>query len=184
MILSLGEGDGSGGETDRDGNPRIASDVFVAPTAVVVGDVELSTGVSVWYGAVLRGDVGKIRIGERTNVQDLACIHVTGGMTDTVIGADVTIGHGAIIHGATVADRALIGMGSIVLDGAQIGEEAVVAAGAVVPPNMVVPPRTLVRGKSAKIVRELTDDERKLGIDGANGYVKLRENHRVAEPVD
>lgn len=163
--------------------PRVAADVFVAETAVVVGDVELATGVSIWYGAVLRGDVGKIRIGARTNVQDLACIHVTGGVTDTIIGADVTIGHGAIIHGATVGDRALIGMGSILLDGVQVGEEAVIAAGAVVPPGMIVPPRTLVRGKSANVVRDLTPDEMKLGIDGADGYVKLRERHRLAKPT-
>jgi gamma-carbonic anhydrase len=180
MILTLAPGEGF---EDRNGEPRLAPDVFVAPTAVVVGDVELAEGVSIWYGAVLRGDVGTIRIGKHTNVQDLACIHVTGGVSDTLIGADVTIGHTAIIHGATVADRALIGMGSIVLDGAVIGEEAVVAAGAVVPPGMIVPPRTLVRGKSAKVIRELTADERKYGIDGADGYFKLRERHRVAKPT-
>ena len=174
MILSLEE---------DDCDPRIAPDVFVAPTAVVVGDVVLAQGVSVWYGAVLRGDVAKIRVGERTNIQDLACLHVTGGLWDTFVGADVTVGHGAIIHGATVRDRALIGMGSIVLDGAEIGEEAVVAAGAVVPPGMVVPPRTLVRGKSAQIVRDLTPEEMKLGIDGAVGYVELKERHRIAKTV-
>ncbi len=174
MILSLAE---------EDCDPRVAPDVFVAPTAVVVGDVVLAQGVSIWYGTVLRGDVAKIRVGERTNIQDLACVHVTGGRWDTHIGADITVGHSAIIHGATVHDRALIGMGSIILDGAEIGEEAVVAAGAIVPPGMVVPPRTLVRGTPAKIVGEVTPEQRKLGINGAIDYVKLRERHRIAKTV-
>lgn len=174
MILSLAE---------EDCDPRIAADVFVAPTAVVVGDVVLAEGVSIWYGAVLRGDVGKIRIGERTNIQDLACIHVTGGRWDAHVGADVTVGHSAIIHGATVHDRALIGMGSIILDGAEIGEEAVVAAGAIVPPGMVVPPRTLVVGKSAKLAGEVRPEQTKLGMHGATDYLELRERHRIAKTV-
>ncbi|HEY6560133.1 MAG TPA: gamma carbonic anhydrase family protein, partial [Polyangiaceae bacterium] len=113
--------------------PRIAASAFIAPGAVVVGDVELGEEVSIWYGAVLRGDVGLIRIGARTNVQDTACIHMTGGMSNSVIGSEVTVGHGVIVHGALIGDGALIGMGSVLLDNCEIGAESLVAAGSVVP---------------------------------------------------
>jgi gamma-carbonic anhydrase len=159
-------------------SPQLARDVFVAETAVVAGDVHLGQGVSVWYGAVLRGDVGFIRIGARSNVQDLACIHMTGGVSNTVVGEDVTIGHGAIIHGGVIGDRALIGMGSIILDNAEIGEEALVAAGSVVPPRLRVPPRTLVLGQPARVIRALTDAEARLGLEGAEHYLELARLHR------
>jgi carbonic anhydrase/acetyltransferase-like protein (isoleucine patch superfamily) len=107
--------------------PKIAPSVFIAETAVIVGDVEIDENASIWYGAVLRGDVGRIRIGKRSNIQDLACIHMTGGLSNTDVADDVTIGHGAIIHGGSIARGALIGMGSVVLDNAEIGEEAIVA---------------------------------------------------------
>lgn len=150
--------------------PRVAEGVFVAPTAAVVGDVELAEGSSVWFGAVLRGDVGAIRIGPRTNVQDLACIHVTGGVSTTTVGADVTIGHGAILHGCTVEDGCLIGMGSIVLDGAVIGARSVVAAGAVVSPRTIVPPGSFVAGMPAKVVRPASDTQQMMGVAGAEAY--------------
>jgi carbonic anhydrase/acetyltransferase-like protein (isoleucine patch superfamily) len=159
--------------------PRIAPDVFIAENAVVVGDVEIREGASVWYGAVLRGDVGSIRIGARTNVQDLAIIHMTGGLSNSEIAEDVTIGHGAILHGGKIGRGALIGMGSVVLDNADIGEEAIVAAGSVVPPNMKVPPRVLVRGIPAKVVRELTEEERREGVRGALVYGELSKLHRT-----
>lgn len=158
--------------------PRIAAGVFLAETAVVVGDVEIGEGASIWYGAVLRADVGWIRIGARTNVQDLACIHMTGGLSHSEIGSEVTIGHGAIVHGARIADGALIGMGSVVLDNAEIGEEAMVAAGTVVPPNLKVPPRVLVRGVPGKIIRELDEEERIQGRRGAAVYMDLARQHR------
>jgi len=160
-------------------SPRIAPSAFVADGAAVIGDVELGEDTSVWYGAVLRGDVGKIVIGARTNIQDLTCIHMTGGVSHTIIGAEVTVGHGVIIHGAVVHDGALIGMGSVVLDNAEIGEEALIAAGSVVPPRMVVPPRTLVRGQPAKVVRELTEEERTQGRHGAAVYLELARGHRA-----
>src|SRR5512140_3612933 len=100
-------------------NPKLGQGVFVAPNATLIGDVELGDEASVWFGAVLRGDIGSIRIGARTNVQDLACVHLTEGSSKTVVGADVTIGHGAILHGCTVLDGCLIGMGSILLDNAE-----------------------------------------------------------------
>ena len=158
--------------------PHLGKDVFIADSAVIAGDVHLGDQVSVWYGAVLRGDVGFIRIGARTNVQDLVCIHMTTGVSNTVIGEDVTIGHGAIIHGGIIGDRALIGMGSVILDNAEIGEEALIAAGAVVPPRMKVPPRVLVRGQPGRVVRELTEEETRLGLHGAEDYVSLALKHR------
>lgn len=139
--------------------PRLASGVYVAPTATIIGDVELAEDASVWFGAVLRGDMYPIRIGARTNIQDNAVVHVTGGRTSTTVGADVTVGHSAIVHGCVVGDRCLIGMGSILLDGAVIGEESLVAAGALVPPGMKVPPRSMVVGKPAKVTRTLREDE-------------------------
>lgn len=159
--------------------PRLGRDVFVAPNATLIGDVELEDEASVWFGCVLRGDIGSIRVGARTNVQDLACMHLTDGVSVTVIGADVTIGHGAILHGCTVGDRCLIGMGSILLDNAVIGEGSVVAAGSLVPPRFVAPPRSLVRGSPAKVIREVTEDEGRLGIIGVEHYVEHARRYRL-----
>lgn len=158
--------------------PKIGRDVFVAPNATVIGDVELGDEASVWFGAVLRGDIGSIRVGARTNVQDLACLHLTDGLSNTRVGEDVTIGHGAILHGCIVGDRCLIGMGSIILDNAEIGEGSVVAAGALVPPRMIVPPRSLVKGNPAKIVREVNESEAQMGIYGATHYVGHARRYR------
>ncbi len=153
--------------------PKWGTHVFIAENATLVGDVTLADEVSVWYGAVLRADVGSIQIGKGTNIQDLACVHLTGGISKTVIGANVTVGHGAIIHGATVGDGALIGMGAIILDNAVIGAQSIVAAGAVVPPRAQIPPRSLVRGNSAKVVRELDDAGALQGAEGAAIYRDL-----------
>ncbi len=110
-----------------DAVPRIGHGVFLAPNATLVGDIEIGDEASVWFGAVLRADIGRIRIGPRTNIQDLACIHMTDGLSNTIVGADVTVGHGAILHGCIVEDRCLIGMGSIILDNARIGAGSVIA---------------------------------------------------------
>jgi gamma-carbonic anhydrase len=159
--------------------PRFGRDVFVAPNATLIGDVELSDNASVWFGAVLRGDVGAIRIGARSNVQDLCCVHATDGISMTRVGEDVTIGHGAILHGCIVEDGCLIGMGSIVLDNAVIGAGSLVAAGTLVPPRMIIPPRSLVRGSPAKVIREVTPEEGRLGLDGAIHYVTGAQRYRV-----
>lgn len=137
--------------------PKLGERVFVAPNASVIGDVELGNDVSIWFGAVLRGDCFPIRIGARSNIQDNAVVHVTGGKAKTSIGEDVTVGHLALLHGCTVGNRVLIGMGSITLDNAIIEDEVVIAAGALVPPGMRVPSRSLVMGRPGKIVRQLTD---------------------------
>ena len=157
--------------------PKIAASAFIAEGAVIIGDVEIGEHASIWYGCVLRADVGHIRVGARSNVQDGSCLHMTGDLSHAVIGAEVTVGHGAIVHGATVHDGALIGMGSILLDNAVIGSEALVAAGSLVPPRMVVPPRTMVRGQPAKVARELRDEEWLEGRRGAEHYVELAAEH-------
>jgi carbonic anhydrase/acetyltransferase-like protein (isoleucine patch superfamily) len=161
--------------------PKLGRDVFLADTAVVVGDVVLGEEVNIWYGAVLRADVGTIRVGARTNLQDLCCLHMTHDSSHAIIGQDVTIGHAAIIHGAIVEDRALIGMGAILLDNARIGADAFVAAGALVPGNMVVPPKTLVWGRPARASRPLTESELEQVREGKDLYLELARVHAAAQ---
>jgi carbonic anhydrase/acetyltransferase-like protein (isoleucine patch superfamily) len=160
--------------------PRYPSSVWLAENATVVGDVELGEDVNIWYGAVVRGDVGKVRIGARCNLQDLACVHMTTDISSAILEEDVTVGHGAIIHGAIVESGVLVGMGAILMDNARIGAESLVAAGALVPSNMIVPPRSLVRGSPAKVVRELTPAEAAQGRKSAIKYVGLAKLHRDA----
>ena len=135
--------------------PTLGPRVFVAPNATVIGDVVVGEDSSLWFGAVVRGDAYPIRIGNRTNVQDNAVVHITGGKASTTIGDDVTVGHLALVHGCTIGNRCLIGMGSIILDGAIIEDDCLVAAGALVPPRMRVPAGSLVMGRPAKVVRRL-----------------------------
>jgi len=151
--------------------PSLGRDVFVAPTATLIGKVVLGDESSIWFGAVLRGDVGSITIGARSNIQDLTMIHMTGGISDARIGNDVTVGHGAILHGCEVGDRCLVGMGSILLDNVRVGEDCVIGAGCLLPQRMVVPPRSLVIGRPARVLRQVTEDEMKLGIEGARHYL-------------
>lgn len=148
---------------------------FAAQNAVITGEVELGEDANVWFGCVLRGDDATIRIGARTNVQDLTMIHADIDVPN-VIGEDVTIGHRCVLHGASVGDRCLIGMGAILLGGSTIGEESIIGAGAVVKEGMVVPPRSLVVGVPAKIVREVSDEAVAAIRRSADGYVnKLRQ---------
>lgn len=158
--------------------PRIGKDVFLAPNATILGDVVIEDGASVWFGAVLRADIGSIHIGARSNIQDLVCIHMTEGLSNTVIGEDVTVGHGAILHGCVIGDRCLVGMGSIVMDNANIGAGSVVAAGSLVSPRTVVPAGQLVRGSPAKIIRPVEEREARLGLDGAAHYVEGARRYR------
>lgn len=154
--------------------PELGRDVYVDPDAVVIGRVKLHDGASIWPGAVLRGDVNRIEIGARTNIQDNAVVHVRKADSDagaTIIGAEVTVGHLAHLHACRVADRCLIGSGSIILDHAEIGEGCIIAAGAVVSPGAKIPPRTLLMGVPAKPKRSVTDVEYASIIDSANNYV-------------
>ena len=139
--------------------PRLGERVYLAETAAVIGDVVLGDDVSVWYNSVVRGDCHFIRIGARSNIQDNCAIHVTQGTHPTILEEEVTLGHGAIVHGATIRKGALIGIRATVLDGAEVGESSFVGAGALVTPRTVVPPRTLWLGAPARRVRELSEDE-------------------------
>ena len=139
--------------------PKLSGSVFVVEGATVVGDVEIGTDSSVWFGAVIRGDVNYVRIGERTNVQDNSVLHVTKDTHPLIVGSDVTIGHLVVLHGCTIKDRALIGMGAVILDGAVIGEDSIVGAGALVTEGKLMPPKCLIIGSPARVTRELTDDE-------------------------
>lgn len=159
--------------------PRLGAGVYLAATATVIGDVAIGEASSVWNGAVVRGDVGAIRIGQRTNVQDLTMIHVTGGKADTAIGDEVTIGHRVVIHGCRIDDGCLIGIGAILLDHCVIGEGSLVGAGALVTPGTKIPPRSLVLGAPARVVRPLRDDEARAGIEGAARYVELARRYRA-----
>ncbi len=156
--------------------PKIDEDVFVAPTAAVIGDVTLEAGASVWYGAVVRGDVERISVGARSNIQDNCTLHADPGFPVTV-GERVSVGHNAVVHGATVGDDCLIGMGATVLNGAVIGAGSLVAAQALVPQGMQVPPGSLVAGVPAKVRRELTEEERQgLTLNGTM-YAELAKAH-------
>lgn len=150
--------------------PSIHQTAYIAEGAWVIGDVEVGKDSSVWFNAVLRGDINAIRLGERTNIQDAAVLHVTHDLV-VWIGDDVTVGHQAIIHGCRIERGALIGMGAVVLDDARIGECALVAAGAVVKEGFVVPDGMLAAGVPAKIVRPLSDQEREALLDSAGRYV-------------
>jgi carbonic anhydrase/acetyltransferase-like protein (isoleucine patch superfamily) len=159
-------------------SPTLGRDVFLAPSATVHGKVVLGDEANVWFGAVLRGDVGSITVGQRTNIQDLTMVHMTGGVSDTRIGDDVTVGHGAVLHGCEIGHRCLVGMGSILLDNVVVGDECVIGAGALLPQRMVVPPRSLVLGSPARIVRPVKDTELRMGLDGARVYLELAAKYR------
>jgi carbonic anhydrase/acetyltransferase-like protein (isoleucine patch superfamily) len=157
--------------------PKVHATSYIDDSAQVVGEVELGADSSVWMNVVIRGDVNKITIGQRSNVQDCSVVHVMQGTHPTTIGDDVTIGHSAVVHGCTIANRVLIGMGAIVLNGAQIGEDSIVAAGTLVTEGMVVPPRSMVMGSPGKIRRPLSDDEVASILDYAANYVRYKKDY-------
>jgi carbonic anhydrase/acetyltransferase-like protein (isoleucine patch superfamily) len=161
--------------------PQIADDVFIAPGAHVIGKVSIGAGSSIWFNCVLRGDVGRIKVGERTNIQDGTIVHVTGGRFDTHIGDDVLIGHGCIIHGCRLENHAFVGMGAIVLDGAVVEPDAMLAAGALLTPGKVVKGGELWAGRPAKFLRSLTAAETAGNRAGAASYARLAEVYRAGE---
>lgn len=158
--------------------PRVAETAFVAESALVAGDVEMGDQANVWYGCVIRGDVGSIRVGARSNIQDMSVLHVSRGGPACVVGDDVLVGHRAVLHGCTVEDGAFIGIGAVVLDGAKIGRNAMVGAGSVVPPGMDVPPGVLVMGTPAKVRRELTEEDIQRNQNQVRRYLETAEQHR------
>jgi len=160
-------------------SPRIASTAWLAPGSYILGDVSLGQDCSVWYGAVLRADLASITVGDRSNLQDNVTVHADPSFP-VHVGQDVTVGHGAVLHGCMVEDHALIGMGATVLNGAQIGERSIIAAGALVPEGFVVPPSSLVVGCPGRVRRPVTDQERDRAAAGTASYVDLARQHRAA----
>lgn len=158
-------------------SPRVAPDAFVAQGATLVGDVTVEPGASIWFAAVVRGDGAAIRIGERSNVQDGAVLHSDPDFPVTV-GRDVSIGHRAVVHGCTVEDDSLVGMGAVVLNGAVVGRGSLVAAGSVVLEGTAVPPGSLVAGVPAKVKRPVTDAELERIRSGAASYVSRSATYR------
>lgn len=152
--------------------PTIPQSCFIEETAVVIGDVVMGEECSAWFHAVIRGDVNYIRIGNRTNVQDLCMLHVTHDTHPLIIGDDVTIGHNVVLHGCTIQNRVLVGMGAIIMDGAVIGEDSVVGAGALVTEGTIVPPKSLILGSPAKVKRPVTEQELAWIRESAQNYIR------------
>ncbi len=155
----------------KDKNPRIAHNVFMAEGSRIIGDVTISEESSIWFNATIRGDIAKVSIGRKTNIQDNCVLHVDYGYPLT-IGDSVTVGHGVILHGCTINDGTLIGMGATILNGAVIGEESIIGANALVTEGKEIPPRSLVVGIPAKVIRELTEEEISALYKSAEGYAK------------
>ena len=172
MLIALG-----------DKQPEVADGAWVAPNATLAGSVVLAEGASIWYGAVLRADNEPITVGKDSNIQDNCAFHVDRGKPVT-LGEGVSVGHNATVHGATVGDHVLIGMGATVMNGAVIGDESLVAAGALVTEGMEVPPRSLVAGVPAKVRRELSDAEVQKLHENARTYTEHRELHRGGVVTD
>ena len=159
--------------------PSIDPSAYVDHSAQIIGDVHVGPESSVWMNVVIRGDVNRIRIGARTNIQDLTLVHVMRDTHPTTLGDNVTVGHSAVIHGCTIEDRCLIGMGAILLNGCRIGTGSIVAAGALVPEGMVVPPGSMVMGMPAKVKRPLTGEEDASIKWYADNYVRYRLDYQT-----
>ena len=173
--------------------PVVAADAFVADNAVVIGDVEIGALASIWFGVVIRGDTNQIRIGARTNIQDSTIVHITQHEGEarssedgypTIIGSEVTVGHRVILHGCTVGDLCLIGMGAILLDGVVIGNESIVGAGSVVTPGKHFPARSLIMGTPAKVVKEVTEAQVLEMQASWKRYVALKNEYHRARVGD
>jgi carbonic anhydrase/acetyltransferase-like protein (isoleucine patch superfamily) len=165
-------------KTYRGKTPILGADVYVAENATLIGDVEIGAGSSIWFGAVLRGDVFHIRVGEATSIQDNSVVHVTDGRYPTLVGNRVTVGHSVTLHGCTVRDRVIVGMGSTVLDEAEIGERCILGAGSVVSPGTKIPPGMLALGAPARVKRPLTEEELVRIEYSADHYVELAKTYR------
>jgi carbonic anhydrase/acetyltransferase-like protein (isoleucine patch superfamily) len=157
--------------------PQIAESAYIAPTATVIGQVTIGPEASVWWGAVIRGDVDRITIGSGTNVQDGTIIHCDQGIP-TTIGREVTIGHGCVIHGCTIGDHCLIGMGSTILNGARLGENCLVGAGSLITEGKEFPPGSVIMGRPARLVREVGEPELAMIRRGADNYRRNAQRYR------
>jgi carbonic anhydrase/acetyltransferase-like protein (isoleucine patch superfamily) len=150
---------------------------FIAPNATVLGDVTLAGKVSIWFGAVVRADKDRIRIGEGSNIQDNAVVHTSKGFP-VLIGKNVSVGHGAILHGCTIADNVLVGMGAVVMNGAMIGESTILGAGTVVTEGTQIAPHSVVLGVPGKVIRQTTEEQNKGIIGNAESYIELAKKYR------
>lgn len=157
--------------------PQVDASVYVDASAQVIGDVRIGADSSVWMNVVIRGDVNIIRIGSRTNIQDGTIVHVMRDTHPTIIGDEVTVGHAALLHGCTIEDRCLIGMGAQLLNGVRIGADSIVAAGTLVTEETTIPPRSLVMGRPGKVKRALTDEEVASILDYAERYVNYKKDY-------
>ncbi len=164
----------------KDISPTLGKNIFIAPNATIIGDVHLGDECSVWFNAVIRGDVNYIRIGPRTTIQDLCMCHVTLEQWPLIVGEGVTVGHSAVLHGCVIKDYCLIGMGARILDGAQVGPRAVVAAGSVVREGFIVPENTLVAGNPATVKRPLREHEIENIMTSAQRYVRYQNTYLAA----
>ncbi len=157
--------------------PTIADTVFIEDTAVIVGDVVIESESSVWFHSVVRGDVNYIRIGHRTNIQDLSLLHVTHDTYPLIIGDDVTVGHHVVLHGCTLHNRVLIGMGAVLMDGVVVGDDCIIGAGALVTEHTKIPPGSLVIGAPARVKRPLRDTEITWLKESAQNYVRYARSY-------
>ena len=160
--------------------PIVAANAFIEDTAIVIGDVVIGSDSSVWFHAVIRGDVHFIRIGHRTNIQDLSLLHVTHDTYPLTLGDDITIGHHVTLHGCTIRDRVLVGMGAIIMDGVVIEEDCIIGAGSLVTERTQIPPKSLVIGSPAKVTRSLNDTEISWIKESAANYSRYAQ-HYLAE---
>ena len=156
--------------------PKIKKSAWIAPSADIIGKVKIGKESSIWYGTVLRGDVAKIKIGNRTNIQDLSMIHVHHGQP-TILGDDVTVGHQVMLHGCTIGNACLIGMSATILDGAVIGDNSIVGSKSLITANKKFPPRSLIMGTPAKRIRELTDKEVEEILQNAANYIAYKSDY-------
>lgn len=161
----------------NDISPTIHPSAFIADDAIIIGDVEIGEDASVWFGSVIRGDVNFIRIGARTNIQDMTMIHVSSKTHSTVLEDEITVGHRVTLHGCHVESRCLIGIGAILLDGVRVGANSLVAAGSLLTPGTQIPPRSMVMGSPARVKRELTDDELAYLDKSWENYVELKKRY-------
>jgi len=160
--------------------PKIAPSAFVAENAVIIGDVEIGENSSVWFGCVIRCEENKIVIGKNTNIQDLTTIH-TDHCCSVIIGDNVTVGHNVVLHGCEIGNNVLIGMGTIIMNGSKIGDNSLIGAGSLITQNMVIPPNTLVFGRPAKVIRELTSEEIEKIAISAKEYIELSNEYKKIE---
>jgi gamma-carbonic anhydrase len=165
----------------KDKYPVIPDSCYISESVDIIGDVELGEDVNIWFGTVIRGDMNYIRIGEKTNIQDNSTIHVTTAVSPTIIGAEVVCGHNVLLHGCTIEDKCLIGMGAIVMDDAVVGSGSIIGAGALITPRTIIPPRSLFLGSPGRRVRDVTDDEYQDIIDSSRHYMDYAKVYKIQQ---